>query len=494
MEPNIAAGPPKSLEHWVKQLCNKEMPALAHTARMIAGEAARGESSVTELARLILQDASMTTRLLRMANSSYYNASRNSINTVSRAIVVLGFETVRNICLSIAIIDSFVEGANKARVVGEMARSFHAAVQARTLAQHRGDRSPEEVFIATLLLHLGRMAFWCFADDVDPDAATRLNRTLEDTKRPLAEAEREALGFSLAELSAALNREWRLSSLLGQALGQGVDHEARTMNIALGRELAEAAEDGWDTPEVKELLIRAAESLYMPVDKATRLIHNNARDAAVAMSNLGAGKASGLIPVPRDLAAEGPGQGESGDEAERSRFPKADRELQLHILRQLSQLLVDESPDLNLLLEMVLEGIYRGVGMDRTVFALVSPERTALRAKHALGWDRQQLMRQFRFQLSDPPRNVLDYVIQQRTALWVPQEPEAPVRNLITDELRQVTGNAAFFAMPLSIHGKAIGVLHADRRPSGRELDADDFESFRLFGQQAQLGLSHLTA
>lgn len=492
MEPDIAPAPPKSLVYWVKQLCDKEMPAFAHTARMIAGEASRGESSASELARVILQDASMTTRLLRMANSSYYNPSRNSINTVSRAIVVLGFETVRNICLSIAIIDSFLEGANKAHVVGEMARSFHAAVQARTLAKHRRDKSPEEVFIATLLFHLGRMAFWCFADDLDPDAASRLNQTLETTKRTLGEAEKEVLGFSLAELSACLNQEWQLSGLLSQALEQGPDQEPRTMHIALGRELAEAAEGGWDTPEVKDLLKRAAESLYMPVDKATRLIHNNAKDAAVTMSNLGAGKASRLIPVPKELAAELPKRDASGEDKEKSRFLEGGSELQLRILRELSQLLVDENPDLNLLLEMVLEGIYRGVGMDRTVFALVSPERTALRAKYALGWDRQQLMQQFRFQLCDPPRNVLDHVIQQRAALWVPRVPEEPIRDLITDELRQVTGNAAFFVMPLTIRDKVIGVLHADRRPSRRELGTEDFNSFKLFGQQAQLGLSYL--
>ena len=77
------------LEHWVQRLSEREMPAFANTARLIAGEAARGESTASELARLILQDASMTTRLLRVANTIHFNPARTPISTVSRAIVVL---------------------------------------------------------------------------------------------------------------------------------------------------------------------------------------------------------------------------------------------------------------------------------------------------------------------------------------------------------------------------------------------------------------------
>lgn len=52
---------------------------------------------------------------------------------------------------------------------------------------------------------------------------------------------------------------------------------------------------------------------------------------------------------------------------------------------------------------MVLEGIYRGVGLDRTVFALLSPDRHMVSAKYVLGWDRQQLSLSFRFPVSRPP-------------------------------------------------------------------------------------------
>ena len=79
--------------------------------------------------------------------------------------VLLGFEEVRSICLSIAVVESMLKGTQKQRVLDEMARSFHAAVQARAFAEQRKDKSPEEVFIATLLYRLGDMAFWAFSGE-----------------------------------------------------------------------------------------------------------------------------------------------------------------------------------------------------------------------------------------------------------------------------------------------------------------------------------------
>jgi len=478
------------LRYWVQHLSEREMPAFANTARLIAGEAARGESTASELARLILQDASMTTRLLRIANSIHYNPSRNPINTVSRAIVVLGFEAVRNLCLSIAIIDTLIEGHNKARVMEQMARSFHAAVQARSLAEKRRDKSPEEVFIAALLYHLGSMAFWCFAEDIDAGAAARV-QTLAEAGEDPETAAREVLGFTLQDLTRALNREWHLSSLLDTALEDVRGDDPRVSNVSLGHEIAAASRDGWNTPKVESLLERAAESLYLPREQATRMIHENARDAAQTMSRLGAPKAGNLIPVPQSLSTAATESVELEDPGRRQ-FLEPDPELQLDILREIGQLLTEERPQLNLLLEMALEGVYRGVGMDRALVALLNPERTMVRAKHTLGWDRQQQAQLFRFRLSTPPKSVIDYVVERNTALWVTDPPDPGLSTLLTPEVRQLTGDSPFFLLPIDLHGRVIGLMYADRRPSRRPLDQDSFNGFQLFGQQLRLGLAYI--
>lgn len=477
------------LQYWVQHLSNQEMPAFAHTARLIAGEAARDDRSAAELARVILQDASMTTRLLRVANSIAYNPARGAINTISRAIVVLGFDTVRNLCLSIAIIDTLVAGADRARVMEEMAQSFHAAVQARGLAEKRRDKSPEEIFIAALLVSLGRMAFWCFADQVDPEAGAALRQLMPEGETSNREAERRVLGFTLEELTLALNREWHLSNLLEATLADDAGQNPRVSNIALGHEIAARAREGWDSTTMRKALERTAESLYLPREQVVQLVHENAREAASTMANLGARKAGALIPRP-DAAPDPGAETPPPEPAQRERFLQPDRELQLSILGELSQLLAEEKPAINLVLEMVLEGIYRGVGMDRTLIALLSADRKSIRAKQTLGWDRQELTQQFHFPISTPPQHIIDYVIEMRRAIWVQHPPQSDIAQLLGAEMERIAEGSGFFAMPLEVRDRVIGVLYADRHASRRPLDEASFNGFRLFGQQANLGLA----
>ena len=64
--------------------------------------------------------------------------------------------------------------------------------------------------------------------------------------------------------------------------------------------------------------------------------------------------------------------------------PAADPLLQLKILRDLA-ILLSGNPSLNEVLQLVLEGIYRGLGMSRAVFALLTPDRRRMAGKVALG-------------------------------------------------------------------------------------------------------------
>ena len=162
----------------------------------------------------------------------------------------------------------------------------------------------------------------------------------------------------------------------------------------------------------------------------------------------------------------------------------------MEILRELAQLLDEPKPNVNLMLEMVLEGIFRGVGMDRAVFALLSPDRQQIRAKFVLGDNAEKLRQSFVFPVVSPSLNALAYALGSGQALWAGRA-DAPIDTRIDPELQRMSGGA-FFVMPLSVLGKPIGCLYADRGASRRPLDAELFSQFKLFGQQARMGLTYL--
>jgi len=472
-----------SLKRWVRQISGEEMPIFGQTVQRIISVAEDDEASTAELARVVLEDAALTARTLKLANTIFYNPRGQRISTVSRATILLGFDTVRNMCLTIALVDAFVrEGAPRERLYKELARSIHAAVQARALAVARGDDSPEEVFIAALLYHLGNLAFWCFAGE----SGEALHALLANPAYSAAEAEEEVLGFRLRDLTLSLSREWRLNELLNQTLNRPEGAGARGRTILLGHELAEVAEKGWTHPEVKRVVEEIGKFTDMKPDDVTKLVHGNAPESARIASYLGSSAASRCIPLPQEYAHERAEAPEAPPE-----FPQPDGTLQLRILRELSGL-IDERADFNMILELVLEGIYRGIGSDRTLFALLTPDRKGLRAKFVFGHDRELLTQSFQFTRHPQIPNVLFEAVEQQRPFWVDTRREPRIAERMPRTIAEAVGRAPFFVAPLVIAGRSIGLFYADRGPSGRALDEEGYESFRHFVQQANMGLSYL--
>jgi len=483
---DVSGRDPGGLAAWVLKLGDSGMPVFAHTARDIARVSDSRQSSASELSRVVLQDAAMTAKLLRVANSPVFNPMGKTISTVSRAVVVLGFQEVRSICLSIAVVESMLKGRQKQRVIEEMARSFHAAVQARAFAKKRKDSSPEEVFIATLLCHLGDMAFWAFAGE----SAEEMDQALEARPgEPPERVQQDVLGFTLRDLTLGLSKEWKLGALLDQSLEGETGKNPRAGNVVLGYELAAAAEKGWHTPEVKQLLERIAENLYLPVEEVSALVRANAEKAADTASFYGAGSAGELIPVPGTRHER---RDEPLQDAQTPVFLEPDPMLQLTILRELSTLM-ESKPNINNVLEMVLEGMYRGIGMDRTLFALRSPDHRFLMGRYALGMENETLRRVFQFETAAGKADLFGQVIDSRRALWLNEEGDNGLDRVLTTQVLQVTRGADFFVAPIEIRRRVIGVYYADRQPSGRALDEESFTSFRHFAHQGNLALAYLS-
>ena len=93
------------LQSWIDRLNQAELPALAAVVQDLQRLAQQDSASVQQLADVLLRDAALTSKVLRVGNSVYYNPSQETIKTISRAIVLIGFDNVRLIGLSVSLID-----------------------------------------------------------------------------------------------------------------------------------------------------------------------------------------------------------------------------------------------------------------------------------------------------------------------------------------------------------------------------------------------------
>lgn len=283
---------PRGLNAWLGRIRDQELPIFGRTAEQIRGLTDSEKSAVSELAEAILRDPGMTAKLLRIANSVIFNTSGAQITTVSRAVVMLGFDMVRQIALSVAFVDAFLRGPVRERVLREMARAIHAAVQARWLAARRHDAQPEEVFIAALLYRFGEMAFWCFAGEAGDELDEALRR---DPQFP-GDVEQSMLGFRLNQLTAALTRDWRVSPLLQSVLKGGYAKRSREQAVVLAFRIAEGSEGGWSTERARARLNDVAEFLQLPAEDIAGTLMQNAVEAAAIAECYGAVEAARFIP------------------------------------------------------------------------------------------------------------------------------------------------------------------------------------------------------
>lgn len=436
------------LKHWVDRLEERDLPVLGGTMRDICSATDDGGSSATDLARVVLRDVGLTSDIIRAANSVYFNASGRRIATVSRAVVVLGFDTVRSIGLSLALLDSLVRGHDRARVHRLFAESVEAALCARAMAEAHGERGPEELFIGALLGRVGELAFWCMADS---DVAERLEATLSRGDLGQRECERECLGFSLRELSRALAREWRLGELVEDSLRAGgpLTGRARTANTA--HQAIERLAGG-DEPGAVQTL---REGGVADADTAHRIIERVRLEAPAIARALG---------VELEAVTPAIDQGTTAEE-EPPRVP--DPALQLRILREMLTS-VSEQGDLQTLFDLLMEGLYRGVAVQRCAVATVRRGGQGLRVRASLG-DGGGLGDALAEATEDAVTRVL---LRDTTGMLANTD-----RRALPDTLRAALLPCVLVG-PLRANGRTLGVILAELDAAATPEISEGFEHF----------------
>lgn len=199
------------------------MPSLSTTATKVLEVCNQPNTSANDLNRVISLDPVLTGQVLKLINSAYY-ALPGQITSLTRAIIVLGLNTVKNLALSTSIIGSL--GKNKSQSLSMdmfWNHSICVGVAAKTFAIHKNVpvQAREEYFIAGLLHDLGKIPLSnCFAEDY--------NKVIESVKKDgceLNHAEGVILGIDHCETGKMIAEKWKLSERITTALAFHHEYE-----------------------------------------------------------------------------------------------------------------------------------------------------------------------------------------------------------------------------------------------------------------------------
>lgn len=173
-------------------------------------------SSAEDMGRVINQDVGLTARLLRIANSPMYGLS-SQVETVTRAITVLGMKQVRDLALASAAIKAFNGIPNTLVSMRSFwEHSILCALCARTLAMDCLRQQRETVFVAGLLHDMGKLVIYNQLPDLSRRVLEVGTNGSKSTESLLLE--RDILGFDHSEVGDELAKQWLLPSSLRECI------------------------------------------------------------------------------------------------------------------------------------------------------------------------------------------------------------------------------------------------------------------------------------
>ena len=190
-----------------------ELPASPAIISAVMGLTSDLDSNVADISRVLASDQSLTAKVLKLSNSSFYGRSKE-VKSLQEAILILGFFTVRSIVIATSTHRLYSTSRAEAPQSKLWRHTLSTAIASRQIAEHLGHVAKEEIFIGALLHDIGKLVMIQHLYDEYADVIA----SVEGRHRAFVEAETEQLGFTHCDVAGILLEKWSFPSSLTDAI------------------------------------------------------------------------------------------------------------------------------------------------------------------------------------------------------------------------------------------------------------------------------------
>jgi serine/threonine protein kinase len=511
-----------TLDFLLRRMRHKsDFPALSNSIGAIQRVASSENERLSSLSGEILKDVALTNKLLRMVNTaSFQHAGGGTISTVSRAVALIGFAGIRNMALSLVLLEHMNDKAHATQLKEEFLRSLMAGSLANELCG--AQREGEEAFIGAIYQGLGRL----LTEFYFPEEARQVRSIVAavnlkpSTSARSTHAEEAAsitvLGLSFEDLGVGIARSWGLPENLqrcmrrpsGEAPTRACDKADRVQWIAtVANELTDAllkAEPGQASAAAAVVAERYSKVLGLgvrDVQAASVVAQQRLVELAAAM-NLQAqpgspmrrlleqsGNGTGAPPAEHDSLTGHALQATIPVEAAQAPF---DQQVAIGLLaagiQDITNTMVEDFK-LNEVLRMILETMLRALRFRRVLFCLRDPKSDALTGRFGLGDGVESVVKKFKVPLKMPPGAPVDLfgaVCLKGADTLIADATLPQITGRLPGWYTQGVNAPAFVLLPLLMKGAPFGLIYADKaRPGAIELGEKELSLLRTLRNQA---------
>lgn len=501
-----------------------DFPALSESVSTINKIAGSDKESVTNLSNSILKDFSLTNKILRLVNSVYYRqAGGGNISTISRAVLVLGFDAVRNVSITVMLFEHLQNKSNARELKEEFLRANLAAILSKDIAEKSAARDAEQVFICAMFHSLGRLLCQFYF----PDESEEIKRLIDQKSCSEDAATGQVLGITFEELGVGIARSWGFPSLIVNSMrklppgtvrkANTVDERMRVLS-ALSNELCTMIAEGEPAQRHKELrgvtarfgqnvtlseqsLLETMEKSLLQAAQFATIIGINLKQSIFArqMKAWSGGPAAAAIDAGQTVVSDSaetvlcdvvpagaPGSpvvdGESETVAGNSEA------ILMAGIQDISNTLVEEFK-LNDVLRIILETMYRAKGFKRVILCVRDARNNTMLGRFGFGPDAPEIAKRFNFPLAFSP-DIFHAGLSKGVDILISDTRDAKVESRLPEWFRKGVNAGTFVIFPLCIKGSAVAMIYADCDHAGEiVIPEKELSLLRTLRNQAVLAI-----
>jgi serine/threonine protein kinase len=514
-----------TLEFLLRRMRHKsDFPALSSSVSAINKLTDSDKESIHKLSNTILKDYALTNKILRLVNSTFYRQAGGNISTVSRAVVVLGFDAVRNIAITVLLFEHLQNNSN----IKELKESFLYANLAGLLARNAGKkflaRESEEAFICALFHSLGKL----LAQYYFPEEVETMRILMQQKKMKEDQISVQVLGISFEDLGIGVARSWGFpASIVNsmRALSDGGVRKPATHDETLwvtsgfANELcavmAETSAEGRPRA-IKQISARFAASmkfsdkqlqdvLEQSFDELTQvasILQVNLKQSSFACqvaSFAGATLGGDNTPQASDATdtlalslsgmtlASHPGLADGEGDESAAQGHQSETILTAGIQDISNSLLEDFS--LSDTLRVILETMYRAMGFKRVILCLKDARMDQMVGRFGFGPDTTDMVKLFRFPLGFSS-DVFHLATSKAVDILINDIDDPKIADKIPAWYRGTIPARTFILFPLNIKGKPVALIYCDKDKAGSVVISEkELQLLKTLRNQAVLAI-----
>ncbi len=510
-----------TLEFLLRRIRHKsDFPALSESVSAINKIVAAENESITKLSNVVLRDFALANKVLKLVNSvSFYQYGGGTISTISRAVVILGFDAVRNLAVTLLLFEHLQNKPQAAHLMDDFIRTLFSGVLARVIAARNGYKEPEEAFICAMFHNLGRLlAVFYF-----PEETEEIHKRILHQKCSQEVASAQVLGISFQDMGIGIARTWGFPEQIVHSmrhLPEGPvkkpeSHQDRLRTLAefcynLCDLIADLPRDqkagglkkiearfGKNMPLTEKDLIPALDRALEEIIQYANIIHINLRQSkfgkqllewmlqsAVPKADTG-DDAETIVNETRMVADTG----ELKSTAAADRLDDQDAPTLLAAgIQDISNSLVEGCP-LNDVLRMILETMYRAMGFKHVLLCIKDGRQGTMNGRFGFGADIAAIARDFIFPLSFTA-DVFHAALSKGADILITDINDMKIRERIPAWYRNAVVAQTFVLFPLNIKNTPVAMIYADREfPGEISFSEKELSLLRTLRNQALLAI-----